>query len=71
MDWDGNQEEIRKRLDRAEALTSEMAYEENVETRIGLSMQIIRDIVDVLAKTENMTRWLKGYEEVDGYERRG
>ncbi len=63
MDWDGNQEEIRKILGRAEALTGEMAYEEDMEERIALSLHIIRDIVDVLAKTENMTRWLKKEDE--------
>ena len=50
-------------LSRAEALTGEMTFEADPEVREGLSLHIIRDIVDVLAKTENMTRWLKKEDE--------
>lgn len=49
--------------DRAEALVGEMVYEDDPEERYALSTHIIRDIVDVLAKTENMTRFLKSYEK--------
>lgn len=63
MDWDGNQEEIRKKLDHAECMVGDMVYEEDMERRIEMSTHIIRDIVDVLAKTETMSRWLRDYDE--------
>lgn len=58
MDWDGNQETIRKMLGRAEAMVGEMAYEDDVVRRMDLLTHILRDILDVLAMTENMTRRL-------------
>ena len=59
MDWDGNQESIRKMLARADALMSEMIYEDDHEVRGDLAVHVSRDIHDVLAMTENMTRHLK------------
>ena len=46
-------------LIRADALTGEMIYEENHEVRADLAVHISRDIHDVMAMTENMTRHLK------------
>ena len=63
MDWDRNQEEIRKMLNRAEALVGDITYEPDPDVRSDLSLHILRDITDVLAKTEYMTRWLKEYDE--------
>ena len=62
MDWDSNQEEIRKMLARAEALTGEIAYEPDPNVRSDMSLHVLRDISDVLAKTEYMTRWLREYD---------
>jgi len=59
MDWDGNQEIIRKELDRAEVLVGEMAYEDDLERRLELCIHIQRSIIDVLHMTENMTRHLR------------
>ena len=59
MDWDGNQEIIRKELSRAEVLVGEMAYEDDFERRLELCIHIQRSIIDVLHMTENMTRHLK------------
>lgn len=46
-------------LIRADALAGEMIYEEDHEVRADLAVHISRDIHDVLAMTENMTRHLK------------
>lgn len=63
MNWDDNQEEIRKMLARAEALVGEITYEPDPEVRADTSLHVLRDITDVLAKTEYMTRWLREYDK--------
>lgn len=46
-------------LARADALMNEMIHEEDYEARANLAVHVSRDIHDVLAMTENMTRHLK------------
>ena len=50
-------------LVRADAMAGEMAYEDDVERRLEMSVHISRDITDTFVKVKNMTRWLKAYEE--------
>ena len=63
MDWDGNQKEIRDMLVRVEDTVKAMVYEADPEAREEMSAHAVRNIGAVLAKTENMTRWLKGFEQ--------
>ena len=58
-------------LSRAETMANEMVDENDIEARGRLWEKVSRELFDVLTKTENMTRWLKGYEkevEEDGVE---
>ena len=50
-------------LARAEALVGEITYEPDPEVRADTSLHVLRDITDVLAKTEYMTKWLREYEK--------
>lgn len=50
-------------LSRAETLANEMVDENDIDAKGRLWEQVSRELFDVLTKTENMTRWLKGYEK--------
>jgi len=67
MDWDGNQDRIRKALNNAETLADEMVYENDPEARGKLYEQVSRELFDVLKRTENMTRRLNQFASIKLY----
>ena len=65
MDWDGNQESIRKLLGDIEGVAQDMIYEVEVEERGRMWEQVSKELVEVLTRTESMTRMLKRYQRRD------
>ena len=65
MDWEANQEEIRKALTRIEEYANVMMYEDEIDDREDSLEHIKKDIMSILTKTENMTRWLKHFDTAE------